>query len=179
MIIDFSVKRALVESDGQNHAIRIELYDTGSGADQVSNDGIYSRYFSKYESTDDTRFTLRCQVIGDEDTNFVTSKSGAKTLGLMRSYPLDPTDSTAAVCCGSSIGEDIETESTGNFTRLATGKSFKALNPPGPNNDVFPPGKVTDLKGSLNEDFTAVSFTFTAPGNNYDDGVGKQSAEVI
>ena len=172
MIIDFSVKRALVESDGQNQAIRIELYDTGSGADQVSNDGIYSRYFSKYESRDDTRFTLRCQVIGDEDTNFVTSKSGAKTLELMKSYPLDPTDSTAAVCCGSSIGEDIETESTGNFTRLATGKSFKATNIP--NSDVFPPGKVTDLKGSLNEDFTEVSITFTAPGNDYDDGVGKQ-----
>ena len=84
MIIDFSLKRALIESDGQNQAIRIELYDTGSGADQVSNDGIYSRYFSKYESTDDTRFTLRCQVIGDEDTNFVTSKSGAKTLELMK-----------------------------------------------------------------------------------------------
>ena len=111
---------------------------------------------------------------GDENTNFVTSKSGVKPLGILKSYPLDPTDSTAAVCCGSTIGENIKTEPTGNFTRLATGKSFKALNPPGPNDDVFPPGKVTDLKGALNEDFTQVSLTFTAPGDDYDDGVGKQ-----
>ena len=111
---------------------------------------------------------------GDENTNFVTSKSGVKPLGVLKSYPLDPTDSTAAVCCGSTIGKNIKTEPTGNFTRLATGKSFKALTPPGPNNDVFPPGKVTDLKGTLNEDFTQVFLTFTAPGDDYDDGVGKQ-----
>ena len=113
-------------------------------------------------------------MIGDENTNFVTSKSGARSLGMSRSYPLNPIDSSASVCCGSSIGEDIDTAPTGNFTRLASGKSFKAKNIP--TTDMFPPGKVTDFKGGLNEDFTQVSLTFTAPGNDYDDGVGKHEA---
>ena len=162
-----------MESDGQNEAVRIELYDKGSGADQVFSDGIYSRYFTRYPTNGDkeTRFTLRCQVIGDENTNFVTSKTGARSLGMSRSYPLNPIDSSASVCCGSSIGEDIDTSPTGNFTRQASGKSFKAKNIP--KTDIFPPEKVTDFKGSLNEDFTQVSLTFTAPGNDYDDGVGK------
>ena len=165
----------MIESDDQNQALRLKLSDTGSAADQIAGDGIYSRYFSKYESTDDTRFTLRCQVVGDENTNFVVSKTVAvklKTLELLKSYPLDPTDSSSSICCGSTIGNDIKTELTGNFTRLATGKSFKAKTPPGPNNDVFPPIKVSDLTALLNDDKTQATLTFTAPGDDYDEGIG-------
>ncbi len=163
----------MIENDSQEEAIRIPLYDNGAGADQILNDGIYTRYFTRYNGQDG-RYTLRCQVIGDENTMFVTQKNGVKSLeensGQGRTYPLKPSSSTSPVCCGSSIG-NVDTEPTGDFARKATGTSFKVQNntAPGPDQDFFPPSKVTDLKVSSNEfNFTV---EFTAPGDDYDEGI--------
>ena len=125
-IISWFCIRALIERDDGGEAIRIDLFDKGSGSDQIANDGIYSRYFTRYDGFDG-RYTLRCQVKGDENTNFVTSKNGVKAVDIaryVRSYPLKPSSSNSPVCCGSSIGTNIETEPTGEFTRRATGNSF-------------------------------------------------------
>ena len=121
--------RALIEREDQGEAIRIDLFDTGSGSDQVSNDGTYSRYFTRYDGFDG-RYTLRCQVKGDTDTNFITQKNGAKMVGTpsksrsKRLYPINPSSASSPVCCGSSTGNNVETEPTGEFTRRATGNSF-------------------------------------------------------
>ena len=69
----------MIEREDQNEAIRIDLRDTGAGSDQIANDGIYSRYFSRYDGFGG-RYTLRCQVKGDDETNFITQKSGAKSI---------------------------------------------------------------------------------------------------
>ena len=115
------------------------LKDQGSGADQISNDGIYSRYFAQHSNQNNTRYTLRCQVIGDESTSVVIEKSGAINLSKTKAYPLNSTDPSTPNCCGSSIGANIKTELTGSFTRVANGYSFKVINPPDPNMDTFPP----------------------------------------
>ena len=51
------VWRALIETDDQNAPIELGLLDNGSGADDVANDGIYSRYFVGFEAPG--RYTLR------------------------------------------------------------------------------------------------------------------------
>ena len=49
------------------------------------------------------------------------------------------------MCCGSNtVRPDSVLKSTGNFTRMSAGGSFKAKNVP--TGDVYPPSKVTDLK---------------------------------
>ena len=40
--------RALVEREDQSRAIRVDLSDNGAGSDLIANDGIYSRYFTRF-----------------------------------------------------------------------------------------------------------------------------------
>ena len=160
--------RALIEREGQEEPVRLDLQDNGAAADQIFNDGIYSRYFTRYDGTDG-RYTLRCQVKGDDETEFVTQKSGVKSVTAKpsRSYPLDPMGGGSAVCCGSSIGENVETESTGNFTRKTNGNSFKVNNAANAG-DFLPPSKVSNLKAYA--DGEVVEIKFTAPGEDLDYG---------
>ena len=77
------------------------------------------RYFTRY--TGKGRYNVKCQVVGDDDTNvnggFINSKEG-------RSIPMAPGGSP--VCCGSNtITPDSILASTGNFTRSAVGGAFQ------------------------------------------------------
>ena len=151
------------------------MRDKGAGSDQIANDGIYSRYFSRYDGFNG-RYTLRCQVKGDDDTNFITQKSGTKSIlditADSKSYPLNPTP-TSPVCCGSSTGNNVETSPTGNFTRKTNGNSFKVKNAPPANSDSFPPSKVSNLQLII-ADYSNVILDFTAPGDDYDDGTASR-----
>ena len=53
--------RAYVEQEGKPAPIELKLIDDGSGADNVADDGIYSRFFAHYNGVSG-RYTLRCQV---------------------------------------------------------------------------------------------------------------------
>ena len=53
--------RAYVEQEGQTVPIELKLIDDGSGADNIADDGIYSRFFAHYNGVSG-RYTLRCQV---------------------------------------------------------------------------------------------------------------------
>ena len=59
------IYRALIERDDSNsqQTIRIDLFDNGSGSDLIANDGIYSRYFTKYDGKNE-RYSLKCQLKG-------------------------------------------------------------------------------------------------------------------
>ena len=52
---------AYIEREGEAAPIEIQLLDNGSGADNVADDGLYSRYFTKYDGKNG-RYTLRCRV---------------------------------------------------------------------------------------------------------------------
>ena len=166
--------RAFIEREDQNEAIQIDLRDKGAGSDQIANDGIYSRYFSRYDGFNG-RYTLRCQVKGDDDTNFITQKSGTKSIlgpADSRSYPLNTT-ATSPVCCGSSTGNNVETQPTGAFTRKANGNSFKVIKAPPVDSDTFPPSKVSNLKLVI-ANSEIVIIDFTAPGDDYDEGTASR-----
>ena len=120
------------EDSNEQPPITLDLFDNGSGSDLVANDGIYSRYFTKYNGNG--RYSLKCQVKGDSNTGFITEKEGTLSIQnfgterlfkqSIRTYPAIPSPSSPA-CCGSSSGDNIKTNPTGNFTRKATGNSFK------------------------------------------------------
>ena len=90
----------------------------------VANDGIYSRYFTRYNGNG--RYSLKCQIVGDQNTGFIVQKQGVKIFGYndTKTYPTKPSISSP-ICCGSSSGSDLKTQLTGNFTRKAIGISFK------------------------------------------------------
>ena len=113
--------RAQIVKENEPQPIVLDLFDNGSGSDLVANDGIYSRYFTRYNG--DGRYSLKCQITGDQNTGFIVQKQGTKIFGT-RTYPSKPTISSP-ICCGSSSGSNLKIQSTGNFTRKATGISFK------------------------------------------------------
>ena len=122
----------IAREDSNQQPITLDLFDNGSGSDLVANDGIYSRYFTKYNGNG--RYSLKCQVKGDSDTGFIAEKEGTFSIQsfdskrfskqFIRTYPAVPSLRSPA-CCGSSSGDNIKTDPTGNFTRKATGNSFK------------------------------------------------------
>jgi len=154
--------KALVERpmDANNTvypAIELELQDNGSGADNIANDGVYARYFSQY--TGRGRYSVKCQVVGDDDTKvndgFITAK---KSIPMLPGTPM---------CCGSNtINPDSKLSNTGNFTRQAAAGSFQVSVDIDPTLDVTPPVRVLDLVGRTSSD--AIILEFTAPGDNLD-----------
>jgi hypothetical protein len=59
-----------------------------------------------------------------------------------------------------------------DFSRTASGGAFVMSNVPiGPLPDVYPPNRITDLQATL--DGEEISLTWTAPGDDYDVGRGK------
>merc|ERR1719334_1266246 len=71
------------------------LADNGSGADKIKNDGVYSRYFAEF--TGKGRYSVKCQVVGDETTGVNEGFIGDK-VGRMVSGTLNP---HTPFCCGS------------------------------------------------------------------------------
>ena len=72
-----------------------------------------ARYFAKY--TGKGRYSVRCQVSGDEGTSVNGGFTGSRV------YPARPDPSTP-VCCGSdAMPPGSHTTPTGNFTRWAPG----------------------------------------------------------
>ena len=158
--------RAFIAREDQDEPMKIQLEDKGAGPDQTANDGIYSRYFSQYDGFNG-RYTFKCKVEGNNLTAVVTQKGGTKSVienSLEKSYPLN---ASSPICCGSSTGNNVITESTGIFTRKKNGNSFKIKNAPASDFDIFPPSKVSTFKAKL-EDYITVDFI--APGDDFDDG---------
>ena len=159
--------RAFIAREDQDEPIKIQLEDKGTGPDQTANDGIYSRYFSRYDGFNG-RYTFKCKVEGNNLTAVITQKGGTKSVienSLEKSYPLNP---TSPICCGSSTGNNVITESTGRFTRKKNGNSFKIKNAPASDFDIFPPSKVSTFKAKVAD---YINIDFIAPGDDFDDGL--------
>lgn len=110
---------------------------------------------------------LWSKFLGDAETGFIVQKEGTKDLSGTKTYPKNPSPKTP-VCCGSNTGSNIQTESTGNFTRKASGISFKIKNN---NNFNYPPEKIKNLKVII-KDSSNIRVEFTATGDDLDYGTG-------
>jgi len=179
---------AYIERENEKQPIEIQLLDNGSGADNVGNDGLYSRYFTRYDGKKG-RYTLRCKVKGTKDSSYVPggdfvsrgqirSKRDvllvgprAQPNGHVSAYPKSP--GSTPICCGSDSGlSQLAGKSTGDFERNNNVGSFKVVNVPPAGTDTYPPNSITDLKvGTYHDNFLILNFT--APGDDYDYGKAK------
>ncbi len=120
--------------------LRVRLFDDGRDADLVANDGIYSKSYADF--TDNGRYSLKCEVFGDEYTEvnngfIISKKVTAPSVGpdtsrqcpMSRSFWLHPEDLHRGppICCGSDAISEISVPSTktGDFEREAVGGTFK------------------------------------------------------
>eukprot|EP00091_Calanus_sinicus_P012585 TRINITY_DN2823_c0_g1_i3.p1 TRINITY_DN2823_c0_g1~~TRINITY_DN2823_c0_g1_i3.p1 ORF type:complete len:294 (-),score=70.86 TRINITY_DN2823_c0_g1_i3:49-930(-) len=151
------IERPMDSNNVTYPAMEIELQDNGSGADNIKNDGIYARYFTHY--TGKGRYSVKCQVVGTEDTKvnegFITSK---------KSIPMTP--GTPMCCGGDTVNANSKLSSTGNFSRQSAAGSFQIPIDIDPDLDVTPPSRVLDLSGKASDD--AIILEFTAPGDDLD-----------
>ncbi|XP_006831052.1 PREDICTED: calcium-activated chloride channel regulator 1 [Chrysochloris asiatica] len=156
---------ALIESvDGKT--VSLELLDNGAGADATKNDGVYSRYFTAYDTNG--RYSLKIRALGGINAArqmVIPQQSGSMympgwiTNGEVKWNPPRPETSK----------HDLRGKQV-CFTRTSSGGSFVASNVPvAPISDVFPPCQITDLKATIQEN-TFIHLTWTAPGDDYDHG---------
>ena len=142
--------RAQIENENQTISLVLDLLDNGSGADRIANDGLYSRYFARYEGGDG-RYIIKCQVKSTDSSEvnggFINSKRFINDFG--RAYPADPTQATPPCCGSDTITQDIIREPTGDFKRIAAGGSFTLSDVPETISDVFAPGGILDLSVGL------------------------------
>ncbi|XP_070797176.1 calcium-activated chloride channel regulator 4 [Pituophis catenifer annectens] len=142
----------------------LELWDTGSGADIIKNDGIYSRYFTSFR--ENGRYSIKVHVQGRDGTSRQTRRRnhalyvpGYVDKGEIKMNAPRPEAS------------DNETQANlGKFSRIASGGSFVMTGvTSGSPSDVFPPSRITDLEVKLNDEDDFL-LSWTAPGNDYDKG---------
>ncbi|XP_006898445.1 PREDICTED: calcium-activated chloride channel regulator 1 [Elephantulus edwardii] len=156
---------ALIESVN-GKTITLELLDNGAGADATKNDGVYSRYFTAYDTNG--RYSLKVRALGGINAarqRVIPQKNGAMYMsgwiddGKVEWNPPRP--------------ESDENDLQGKqvcFSRTSSGGSFVASGVPlAPISDLFPPCQITDLKAMIQGD-KLINLTWTAPGDDYDYG---------
>ncbi|XP_059839800.1 calcium-activated chloride channel regulator 1-like [Hypanus sabinus] len=139
----------------------MELLDNGSGADIVSNDGVYSKYF--LPATENGRYNFKVQVKGKEGSTTKTNRTDGNAMyipgytenGVIHLNPPKPP-----------VSKEDSVAQIGIFSRV---KSVGALSiPPGAPIINFPPCKVTDLHATIDKD--KIELQWTAPGADLDQG---------
>ncbi len=128
------------KDDLRGISIKIDLLDDGTDADLMATDGIYSKAYA--DLNDDGRYTLKCKVVGDENTAVNKGFLITKTLTASK---VDPDSGTGCrmsrtawwnpaninlgppICCGSTTISKMSATpvKTGSFERQAVGGSFK------------------------------------------------------
>ncbi|KAK4300929.1 hypothetical protein Pmani_026899 [Petrolisthes manimaculis] len=97
-------------------------------------------------------------------------RASQDTRGEEHDTPEEDTDPRPDLCCGSVVPlESQNVLSTGEFSRVAPIGSIKVVAVPAPDTDLYPPGKVKDLKVSLRGP-NAMALTWTTPGDDFDSG---------
>ncbi|XP_070539585.1 calcium-activated chloride channel regulator 2-like [Ptychodera flava] len=138
------------------------LRDNGAGADVTQEDGIYSMYFTDFNGTG--RYSAKVEVENDGESTVV---SPSKVTGF--GSPIDPN-----VDSGDEDDTAPEDVSTGSFQRIATGGSLTCDSTEctyAAYRDFYPPARIDDLSvRRKNSDKGQVTFQFTAPGDDLDQG---------
>ncbi|CAL4114423.1 unnamed protein product, partial [Meganyctiphanes norvegica] len=177
-VVGAKVRAYVTQPDTSVDAIELDLLDNGAGADNMANDGIYSRYLM---TTMTGRFSVKAQVWDDGNSyisgGFLTSKKQkhayqhplSSVSRVKRSAPADPFEAPN-YCCGSEMPFDPETSTpTGSFTRVVAGGSLKVdVAPPG--SESISPGRVIDLEVEVFDNETLM-LTWTATGADLDQGI--------
>ncbi|XP_066899266.1 calcium-activated chloride channel regulator 1 [Kogia breviceps] len=156
---------ALIESVN-GKTVTLELLDNGAGADATKDDGVYSRYFTAYNTNG--RYSVKVWALGGVNT--ATQKGIPQQIGAMY---IPGWIENGQVKWNPPRPEINKNDLQGKqvcFSRTSSGGSFVASNvPKAPIPDLFPPCKITDLKAKIQGD-SLINLTWTAPGDDYDHG---------
>ncbi|KAK8775611.1 hypothetical protein V5799_031044, partial [Amblyomma americanum] len=153
---------ALIRHPDTDSITRLHLIDNGAGdPDITQNDGVYSRYFTDFTSTGRYDLTV---VANDNDVSAVVI--GASSGEYESRFP---EGAEYPSCCGSRVS-DSYSQKTSRFTRINHYGSF-FVTVPKADRDVLPPSRITDLRVvSTDNRRMAVTFNWTAPGDDFDEG---------
>ncbi len=172
-VIDAKVMAVVTRPGSMIGPVMVELKDNGLGyPDVTKGDGVYSAYLTQY---------------GPEPGMYTVEVGASHNGGAARVPKPAYAGGGDYVCCGSAT-PDFFTIPTQSFERFAVGESFHVgrgvqyfvRNGGEPRmRDIFPPGRVTDLRvaGYVNNSLLA-SFTWTAPGGDFDSGSPVASYEL-
>ncbi|NP_001075268.1 calcium-activated chloride channel regulator 1 [Equus przewalskii] len=156
---------ALIESvDGKT--VTLELLDNGAGADATKDDGIYSRYFTAYNTNG--RYSIKVWALGGVNAARqmgISQQNGAMyRAGRMKNGEIIWNPPRPKINIDDLLSKQVP------FSRTSSGGSFVASNVPNaPIPDLFPPCQITDLKAKIQGD-SLINLTWTAPGDDYDHG---------
>ncbi|KAK4029989.1 hypothetical protein OUZ56_022946, partial [Daphnia magna] len=164
-IVDAKVTALVYPPQGSDNStvqgpFLVQLYDKGTGDPDITRaDGIYSAYFTN-AINQPGHYAVTVQV---------TDNNRKASIPVRKLNPPGMATSTDA-CCGSSMPYQ-QTVLVQPFRRIISGPSFVTLDGPGEDEDVYPPGRISDLRverivNATNE----VELGWTAPGTDYDSG---------
>ncbi|XP_057365411.1 calcium-activated chloride channel regulator 1-like [Daphnia carinata] len=164
-IVDAKVTALVYPPEGSDNStvqgpFLVQLYDKGTGDPDITRaDGIYSAYFTN-AINQPGHYAVTIQV---------TDNNRKASIPVRKLNPPAAAASTDA-CCGSSMPYE-QTVLVQPFRRIISGPSFVTVDGPSEDEDVYPPGRISDLRverivNATNE----VELGWTAPGTDYDSG---------
>ncbi|KAM4642759.1 calcium-activated chloride channel regulator 1-like [Discoglossus pictus] len=141
--------------------IFLTLADDGAGADVSKDDGIYSRYVFSFPQNG--RYALRIDAELDNTATLITQQNSPAMYvpGYIENDTINMNPPRQSV---SEIQSTIQ-----SFRRIINAGSFHVTNVSYQTVDVFPPCRVTDLDAKMESG--VVQLSWTAPGDNYDQGI--------
>ncbi|XP_053362895.1 calcium-activated chloride channel regulator 1-like [Clarias gariepinus] len=154
-VLGVSVWATLMSDTGNSE--KLQLLDNGAGADVFKDDGVYSRYFTKFKRG---RYSLKVRVESQhEGVHFYLHKhsSALYVPGYIVGSKVELSPPKPPV--------QVQTGSIDSFRRVVTGVSF-VVEADAPSN--FPPNKIVDMVAAIHQD--TVFLSWTAPGGDCDQG---------
>ncbi|KAK6484346.1 calcium-activated chloride channel regulator 2-like [Huso huso] len=149
---------AIIETEKGSSSI--QLYDSGSGADLIRNDGIYSVFF-RPTTKGRHGFKVRVESIKKQSKQEPALASHAMYVrsyfenGALHWNPPKPPVSDNLI--------PVE-----DFSRTKSGGAFIVTEVPPAGEDVYPPCRITDFAAAMEND--TVMLSWTAPGDDLDEG---------
>ncbi|KAL5017983.1 hypothetical protein ScPMuIL_003705 [Solemya velum] len=149
--------------------IGLELFDNGAGADIVAGDGVYSRYFTRFNTNG--HYTVLVNVSNaQKNAKLVEEVDDERNLS---SHISDDDSSTIPPSERKWTPRRLVTQLDHPISRSAMAGTFEisSINEKLKMNDIYPPARISDLMvtGSSSNDGT-VQLNWTATGDNLDDG---------
>ncbi|CAF0782079.1 unnamed protein product [Brachionus calyciflorus] len=155
-IVNASVKATIYRPIGDS--FNLQLYDDGLNADRFQNDGVYSRYFSNFNS--DGKYFAKIEIATNKDSRVCLQK-------IIGSHGYEHFPNIGIV---NKINQEDLYQPIKNVQRLLNLQPFELKNFK-ENKDLIPPSKIRDLiaeKFDFKNDY--IQFRFTAPGDDFDLG---------
>ncbi|XP_076808247.1 calcium-activated chloride channel regulator 3A-1-like [Clavelina lepadiformis] len=169
-VLDANVLALVQQPDGT--VKELELYDAGAAPDVRADDGVYSRFFTSYSKPGSYGVQVTVsQTVNSYKATRVAGSRAPVNFGTIKADGSVNINPDGMYYVGTN---DVTPVETGNFSRVVTNEGFQYTGIAVSGTvDFFPPNQISDLKAEqmdVNDPNSGVTLSFTAPGNDYDQG---------